>query len=131
MKYVRTEDELCPIAMVKEKIKGHHALLFPNGETRYSDDDDILNLGCPKCLSFWLRKEHVLKEADTIEELCDIAACFFKYEKYKIPDLRLIGKHLYDDIKIGCFRIVYGAILTDKGIIYVAKMNEKGELELL
>ena len=26
---------------------------------------------------------------------------------------------------------VYGAIWTDKGLIYVAKMNDKGELELL
>ena len=26
---------------------------------------------------------------------------------------------------------VYGAIWTDKGLIYVAKMNEKRELELL
>lgn len=26
---------------------------------------------------------------------------------------------------------VYGAIWTDKGLIYVAKMNNKGELELL
>ena len=26
---------------------------------------------------------------------------------------------------------IYGAIWTDKGLIYVAKMNEKGELELL
>lgn len=25
---------------------------------------------------------------------------------------------------------IYGAIWTDKGLIYVAKMNEKGELEL-
>ena len=27
--------------------------------------------------------------------------------------------------------IIYGAIWTDKGLIYVAKMNEEGELELL
>lgn len=26
---------------------------------------------------------------------------------------------------------IYGAIWTDKGLIYVAKMNDKGELELL
>ena len=26
---------------------------------------------------------------------------------------------------------LFGAIWTDKGLIYVAKMNEKGELELL
>lgn len=35
------------------------------------------------------------------------------------------GKHLNHDYEI------YGAIWTDKGLIYVAKMNEKGEFELL
>ena len=27
--------------------------------------------------------------------------------------------------------VIYGAIWTSKGLIYVAKMNDKGELELL
>ena len=27
--------------------------------------------------------------------------------------------------------VVYGSIWTDKGLIYVAKMNDKGELELI
>ena len=27
--------------------------------------------------------------------------------------------------------VAYGAVLTDKGLIYVAKMNEKGAWELL
>ena len=38
-----------------------------------------------------------------------------------------IGCHSYGDKKIQ----IYGAIWTDKGLIYVAKMNKKGELELL
>ena len=44
-----------------------------------------------------------------------------KCQKY---DIKTAKKHLEK------FEI-YGAIWTDKGLIYVAKMNDKGELELL
>ena len=71
-----------------------------------------------KCIA---KKDNILKIADTIEELCD--------ELVHITD---IGNHI-----LGQFwspyssDIVYGAIWTDKGLIYVAKMNERGELELI
>lgn len=64
----------------------------------------------------------VLKQADTIKELCD-EFVMISYGKHKLD----IGCHSYGDKKIQ----IYGAIWTDKGLIYVAKMNEKGELELL
>lgn len=76
----------------------------------------------------------VIKQADTIEELCDEFVrsykgycrlldlsnenpkkIFLEYSKYKMP---------------GRVEII-GAIWTDKGLIYVAKLNEKGELELI
>ena len=65
-----------------------------------------------------------IKEADTIEELCDEFVIKDVNEKYAYireerPDI------LYQNCEI------YGAIWTDKGLIYVAKMNEEGELELL
>lgn len=84
------------------------------------------------------------KEADTILELCDefdwkwnetefpysIARQHDRYDGY--GDLKRAmrgeenyGKYLNQDYEI------YGAIWTDKGLIYVAKINEKGELELL
>lgn len=61
--------------------------------------------------------------ADTIEELCDE----FVYEE------RLICK---SRLKQTCEMLlkekadIYGAIWTDNGLIYVAKMNQEGELEL-
>ena len=82
------------------------------------------------------RYDCVLEEADTIEELCDryvlhqTDIIFFNenHTKYRFenePD------NWYDitdtEIRVG----IYGAIWTDKGLIYVAKMNSKGELELL
>ena len=70
----------------------------------------------------------VYHKADTIEELCDEFV-------WKAPNnTPLIVPNIHNmniekEIKNEC--IVYGAIWTDKGLIYVAKMNDKGELELL
>ena len=91
-------------------------------------------------LALWgkLAKD-VIKEADTIEELCDE----FVYEiltgedeepMYRdIHNARIDIKtqlKIYEDEMAGV-RAIYGAIWTDKGLQFVAKMNEKGELELL
>ena len=78
-----------------------------------------------------------IKESENIEELCDE----FTYEYDKN------SKHIkcwkdtntgiwydYDvDFKLNKKEIsaIKGAIWTDKGLIYVAKMNENGELELI
>ena len=61
------------------------------------------------------------KQADTIEELCDE----FVYNKMTFKTL----EETLDYAPIGSD--IYGAIWTDKGLTYVAKMNDKGELELL
>ena len=76
----------------------------------------------------WLNGEEIeiLKQADTIEELCDE----FVLPKHKIIITRFDLKHRYTKKDLEG-EIIYGAIWTDKGLIYVAKMNEKGELELL
>ena len=77
----------------------------------------------------------ILKQSDTIEDLCD---CFVKIKrkgnckpyilKFDHKDLPTLKEQAikYKDGP------VYGAIhIEDKGLIYVAKMNDKGELELL
>ena len=64
----------------------------------------------------------IIKQADAIKELCD-EFVMISDGKHKLD----IGCHSYGDEKIQ----IYGAIWTDKGLIYVAKMNKKGELELL
>ena len=64
----------------------------------------------------------IIKTADTIEELCDE----FVYE-YQ-TGVRVINKKIVampDIVK------TYGAIWTKNGLIYVAKMNKEGELELI
>ena len=79
----------------------------------------------------WLNGEEIeiLKQADTIEELCDefvIADVEHRcWERVFKPALKQVLKDYEKPYEI------YGAIWTDKGLIYVAKMNDKGELELL
>lgn len=70
----------------------------------------------------------VLNQADTIEELCD--EFVFICEDFNKPQLVIpinfeYCKKTFKHIEI------YGAIWTDKGLIYVAKLNEKGEFKLI
>lgn len=71
------------------------------------------------------------KQADTIEELCD---CFvavgkkhYVWDKQHCTSITLEQMQSYP---ISDFEI-YGAIWTNEGLIYVAKINEKGDCELL
>jgi len=69
--------------------------------------------------------EEVIDESDSIEELCD---------EFVIKGTRglYLGIPLQEcELRNIPITQIYGAIWTDKGLIYVAKMNEKGELELL
>ena len=77
----------------------------------------------------------IVKQAETIEELCD---CFVAVDKNgNLCEDPMIAKgHCFKSfcnyykakkIDVDC----YLAILTNKGLIFVAKMNNKGELELL
>lgn len=75
----------------------------------------------------------IVKQADTIEELCDM---FIVDEGLETP--MTCGnfeelKYWFDYNKRHQYRInnCYGAIWTDKGLIYVAKINDTGELELI
>lgn len=87
-----------------------------------------------------LMKKDIIKIADTIEELCDafVSICEDNFPeilvpKYISPSDTLITawKNRFEDEM--CYKdvIIKGAIWTDKGLIYVAKMNDKGELELI
>ena len=76
----------------------------------------------------------VLETADTIKELCDeFVVCLFGNPQTITKNLLEIQHFIANQKLIGNDKniVVYGAIWTDKGLIYVAKMNSKGELELL
>ena len=83
-----------------------------------------------------------IQYADTIEELCDDKVAISKvlgirqlescipFEEHKKCNSILDYINEFKKEQQNTFEI-YGAIWTDKGLIYVAKMNDKGELELL
>lgn len=87
------------------------------------------------------KKHAIIKQADTIEELCDELIIYDKEQCIRefitIDFYNKTYWFKYDEdeyskpIKIKPNDEIYGAIWTDKGLIYVAKMNDKGELELL
>ena len=106
MKYIRTKDTIFEVVGENEKVLTVKAK--GNPQNTYSKS---------KC------QTEVIKQDDTIEELCDEFIGI-----YKGRHIKSLSKDLW--ILKDC-EVIYGAIWTDKGLIYVAKMNEKGELELL
>ena len=124
-KYIRTLNGVVDLSQYKE---------VREKEARF--DIYCAPIGEP---SYWFRidKKVIVKQADTIEELCDefvlinknidllpsIEKSYHDFSPYLDVDIRRHEKPSYIEI--------YGAIWTDKGLIYVAKMNEKGEFELL
>ena len=85
-----------------------------------------------------------IKYADTIEELCDEFVLYYlpleemsnneswiPYAQYERRGVWQKMRNEIIDKTLKSKSTLYGAIWTDKGLIYVAKMNDKGELELL
>ena len=63
------------------------------------------------------------KKANTIEKLCDeFVRVREDIRDFLVSDDIPTAREDWD---------IYGAIRTDKGLIYVAKMNDNGEFELL
>lgn len=114
MKYIRTKDEI-----------------YSYEPTHNIDVDGFII----QHVNGWekpLMKEDIFKIADTIEELCDEFVFHVENQGHWIINnykkaLEIAKSFNEDENKFIC----YGAIWTDKGLIYVAKMNDKGELCLL
>lgn len=107
----------------------------------FSNPNNIfLYEGSDKKNGKWLHEiGEVSKEADTIEELCDEFVFVDESGKKDLVDGNYKAK-LQECGTSSVVRVLmkqdrpkelYGAIWTDKGLIYVAKMNGKWELELL
>lgn len=76
------------------------------------------------------------KQADSIKELCDEFVAFENGFLRPRLEFKNIDKTVLDAFlhcaKIECPNAeLFGSIWTKKGLIHVAKINEKGELELL
>ena len=103
--YIRTKDGVYEV-----KVNKYHELV-------YCKDNQIV-LSC-----------NILKQSDTIEELCDMTIVVDDERPDNVFELEwgidedLINK--YKDVK-GVY--VYGAVWCEFGLKYVAKLNSKGNL---
>ena len=100
-----------------------------------SYDENANDIDKPVILKY---PSDIIKQADTIEELCDEIVAVLKIDlkgdrpyivKSERP-IEFVKKCNYVGFEKALIDY-YGAIWTDKGLIYVAKMNDKGELVLL
>ena len=107
--YIRTEDGVYKVSHYNDwathKRKG--ATLIDEDKTSY------------------IKNENIITQSENLAELCDV---FVLIERNAKPIIfktlqGAINNKIYDD------ETIYGCIWTFKGLIYVAKMNDKGELE--
>ena len=127
MRYIRTKDgRIIDTSTYLDKcfVKEQQG-----GECKW----EKFGLGCGNCRYNELKKVEIIKQADTIEELCDEFVLVAPYRFKKPRTGRELDKDFEDMIYFYTDKddVIYGAIWTNKGLIYVAKMNEKGEFELL
>ena len=129
MRYIRTENG--KIFDTKYEPKAFKY----NCNVRFVIDDNTLIIYDTVFKDRIANHGKILKQADSIEELCDryvhkedvyfpkvVKGCLQTYD-YEAIDYEITKEMIQEGI--------YGAIWTDKGLTYVAKMNEKGDLELI
>ena len=110
-KYIRTKYEICKTSDVK----------IINDNIAYKE----IKINDKK----YTAELEIIKQAGTIEELCDAYVCVYNNDN----NHDIYYPYVIDtkDMKLTKNNNWYAAIWTDKGLIYVAKMNDKGELELI
>lgn len=105
MKYIRTKD----------------GRLFNKGKIIcYAFREEYISPNWNEDIEKYLQTK-IVAEADTIEELCDC----YSYDTETTRDIAVACSWKLHNKE----REIFGCIKTDKGLIYVAKMNDKGELE--
>ena len=107
MKYIRTKDRVVEFNIIRKL-----------NETTYEIEG---------IKDHYVHKEEIIAQADTIEELCDKFVVIIPTEK---PDF-VIDFAKNRQTFVMAELDVYGAIWTEWGLKYVARMNSKGVLELL
>lgn len=131
MKYIRTKDRRIFDLTDKDYIvNGNDLVLHEQYETVGGPEIKPGQMFSPSIAIIQKHNDYIFvgeidKQADTIEELCD---------RFVVVEHGLDDPFSVDSETAKTFiskAKVYGAIWTDKGLIYVAKMNDKGELELL
>ena len=87
-------------------------------------------------LADYEQEDRIIDESDNLEDLLDEIVIDCKSNINKKPFIHILPPKVYvtkdriDYVLTQDFE-VYGAIWTHQGLIYVAKLNDKGELEIL
>lgn len=82
-------------------------------------------------------KEEIISQADTIEELCDMFVCICDNDLDTASIINAKHISINEALKYSNYEEekenmqFYGAVWCDSGLKYVAKLNDKEELELL
>lgn len=114
MKYIRTKDGIF-------KVIKNDCPHYTHVEMKYAT-------------GVMMHESVIEKSADTIEKLCDALVVTGEYEGKEFHKYFPTESDSFDYLKkryedLGC--AIYGAIWTSKGLIYAARKNGEGELELL
>ena len=119
MKYIRTKDNIYELS--EKKLDPCGEIFRVKVKNNFGFDEIIL-------------KNEIIKQADTIEDLCDEYVLEniydIKYAKKVFIYQNKIDESIIELVKEKSINF-YGAIWTECGLKYVAKMNLNGELELL
>ena len=95
--------------------------------------DESQNLYINNKQKIAITEKQIIARADNLPELCDEFVIVFE-DGHVMTDLdyESFGKEWYKNNHIRMRNAqYYGAIWTDKGLIYVAKMNSEGKLCLI
>lgn len=119
MKYIRTKDGIFGLSRFKFEKGDIDQNKVGSRQDCYWEQHNI-----EYCWHRCIWAKDIINQADTIEELRDeLVYCHDIITEEHAEEILQSKEYICKEI--------YGAIWTDKGLIYVAKMNEKGELELL
>ena len=117
MKYIRTKDGIYEVKHDEKNFiyKGSNVIAIYDPKIYQVRD---------------IHKDEIIKKADTIEELCDRFIVYVEdLDYYAIFDYYDEAFSFVCASEYKCK--LFGVLETDKGLIYVAKMNKNGALELI
>ena len=112
--YIRTKDGVYEVVTAERGSDNKLLYIISTSKTENTTD--------------WVHEADVISQAEKIEELCDRFVVMDKETKEVISIVSFLA---YAKLWSSCKYDIYGAVWTDKGLIYVAKMNDKGEFELI
>ena len=102
-------------------------------ESPLNDDEDFVYVAPNGCIS----ETDIINQSENLEELCDCIIVLDNKADLSLPLVfncygsKAFYEHIMKRYKKEKGFIFYLGIWTNKGLIYVAKMNESGDLELI